>query len=160
MKDLHALGAKDDSEKPRAGLVLRGFRNALMEVSRVGTFGAKKYTDHGWLYVPNGEERYDDALFRHLLSGDVDDDESKLPHLAHAAWNALAELELYLRRAKNGNDFAPKSGRDDQWVKEEIDKLKRDFNTSSKPPLQPSMVQRTFVPSSEPLFKKHRPELD
>jgi hypothetical protein len=64
----------------------------------VGTFGADKYTLHGWLAVENGEERYMDALFRHLLADEETDAESDLPHLAHAAWNALAVLELHLRR--------------------------------------------------------------
>lgn len=95
--DPHAPGAKLDQDKIRAGLVLDGFKNALMAVSEVGTFGAKKYSDNGWLHVENGYDRYRDALFRHLLATDFHDPESGLPHLAHAAWNMLAMLELMHR---------------------------------------------------------------
>ena len=40
----HMPGAKLDKDKPRPGLVLGGFAKALIEVSKVGTAGAKKYT--------------------------------------------------------------------------------------------------------------------
>ena len=97
--DPHAPGAKLDAGKPRIGLVLRGFSRALIEVSKIGTEGAKKYSDNGWMSVPGGIERYDDALFRHVLTQDRTsiDPGFNLLHMAHAAWNALAELELMLR---------------------------------------------------------------
>jgi hypothetical protein len=97
----HTPGAKLDQGKTRAGLVLLAFARALDAVAQVGTFGANKYTDNGWLSVPNGESRYTDALLRHLLAegqGEALDPESGLPHASHAAWNALARLDLYLRR--------------------------------------------------------------
>lgn len=96
--DPHTPGAKLDAHKPRTGLVLLDFSHALTEVAHVGTFGATKYTDHGWLSVPNGRERYTDALFRHLLANEPYDPDSGLLHAAHAAWNALARLELQLRQ--------------------------------------------------------------
>jgi len=98
-KDLHKLGAKDDSDKPRLDLVLGDFATALWGVGLVGTFGANKYTDRGWHEVDNGIERYSNALLRHYLNfkrGEMDDPESNLPHLAHLAWNALAILQLYM----------------------------------------------------------------
>ena len=95
--DLHVPGAKDDAGKPRMGLVFSGFQNALVEVAKVGTFGAKKYSDNGWEHVDDGPARYTDALFRHLLGAGHTDPETDLPHLAHAAWNVLAVLELELR---------------------------------------------------------------
>lgn len=101
-KNLHRPGVKNDTGKPRAGLVLKDFSRALMAVSEVGTFGAEKYTERGWVTVENGVERYTDAMVRHLLDeaqGQVFDDESELAHSAHAAWNALARLELTLRQA-------------------------------------------------------------
>ena len=94
-------GAKLDQGKVRVGLVLGGFANALMEVSKVGTYGAAKYSDNGWKEVPNGIARYTDAFFRHNLKnmmGERLDPEWKLLHLAHAAWNALAVLELELQK--------------------------------------------------------------
>jgi hypothetical protein len=95
----HEPGAKLDSGKVRAGLVMGGFARALVEVAKVGTFGAAKYTDNGWRSVPNGQQRYTDALYRHLLEeaqGLECDAGSNLLHAAHTAWNALARLELIL----------------------------------------------------------------
>ena len=100
-KDQHESGAKLDAGKPRPWLVLGGFRQALMEVARVGTYGARKYSDNGWRSVPNGQQRYLDAAFRHLLAPEVRDTESDLPHLAMAIWNLLAVLEL--RKGGDGN---------------------------------------------------------
>lgn len=93
-------GAKLDAGKPRCGLVLGGFSRALEQVAQVGTFGAAKYTDNGWRSVPQGQQRYTDALYRHLLAegqGQQDDPDSGLLHAAHTAWNALARLELILQ---------------------------------------------------------------
>lgn len=99
--DLHVPGAKDDKGKPMAGVLL-DFSRALQTVVDVGTYGAKKYTRTGWAAVPEGSQRYLDAMMRHLLAMDVDPDgldpETGLPHLAHVAWNALAVLELQARR--------------------------------------------------------------
>ena len=99
--DLHVPGAKDDKAKPMAGVLL-DFSRALQTVVEVGTYGAKKYTRTGWATVPEGSQRYLDAMMRHLLAMDVDPDgldpETGLPHLAHVAWNALAVLELQARR--------------------------------------------------------------
>lgn len=99
-KSAHEPGAKLDAGKPMVSLVLGGFARALLEVSKVGTFGARKYTPNGWMTVPNGIERYADAGMRHNLyraMGETHDPDSKLLHLAHEAWNKLAELELLLR---------------------------------------------------------------
>ena len=93
-------GIKHDHGKPRVGLVVHGFARALLEVSAVATFGAEKYSANGWVSVPNGLERYTDAMYRHLLAeaaGQQCDAESGLAHAAHAAWCALARLELMLR---------------------------------------------------------------
>lgn len=102
-RSAHEPGAKLDAGKNRVGLVLGAFSLALQEVSKVGTFGANKYTDNGWVSVPNGPARYTDALLRHHLqhcAGEAHDPESKLLHIAHRCWNDLATLELYLREQK------------------------------------------------------------
>lgn len=94
----HDPGAKLDEGKVLAG-ILCDFGLALLEVSKVGTFGAKKYSRGGWQSVQNGQLRYTDALFRHLLIEryeDIDPD-SEICHAAHLAWNALARLELKMR---------------------------------------------------------------
>jgi hypothetical protein len=102
-------GAKLDGAKIRPALVLGSFCRALAAVTEVGTFGARKYCDNGWIAVPDGRERYTDALLRRLLaeaSGEALDGDSGLLHDAHAAWNALARLELRLRQPADSS--APK----------------------------------------------------
>ncbi|WP_424398985.1 dATP/dGTP diphosphohydrolase domain-containing protein [Motiliproteus coralliicola] len=96
----HEPGAKVDAGKTRLDLVLGAFANALMGVGEVGTFGARKYTDDGWLSVPNGKARYSDALLRHYFKeqrGEIIDSDSRLHHDLHLAWNALARVELRIR---------------------------------------------------------------
>jgi hypothetical protein len=98
-KDQHELGAKLDAGKNRLGMVLMQFRAALEAAGEVGTLGAAKYTDEGWKHVPNGKERYLDAMFRHLFSyynGEENDPESGKSHMGHFAWNALAVASLHL----------------------------------------------------------------
>jgi hypothetical protein len=105
-RDPHTPGAKLDAGKPRLSLVLGGFAQALAEVTKVGTFGALKYTENGWREVPRGFERYTDAMLRHWLSeerGETHDPDSNLYHAAHLAWNAMARLELLLRTTKSPN---------------------------------------------------------
>jgi hypothetical protein len=104
-------GAKLDAGKNRLHLVLGSFSRALQEVGRVGTFGANKYTDNGWISVPNGIDRYTDAMLRHYFKeqdGEVADPDSGIAHAAHLAWNALARLELALKQV--AHDGGVKSG--------------------------------------------------
>lgn len=96
------LGAvKYDANKP---CVYRGlvsyFPRAGMAVAEISTFGANKYAWNGWEKVDDGINRYSDAMMRHLLQeaqGEEFDQDSDLRHAAHAAWGALARLELILR---------------------------------------------------------------
>lgn len=100
----HEAGAKLDAGKRRPQLVLGAFAKALGKVVDVGTYGAVKYSPNGWLSVPDGIDRYGEALYRHLLAdleGEVLDPESNLEHLAHAAWNILAVIELKLREKED-----------------------------------------------------------
>jgi hypothetical protein len=97
----HKAGAKFDKNKVRMHLITGGMARALLEVSKVATFGANKYTDHGWIDVPQGFYRYEDAQQRHAAArhmGEDFDSESHLLHLAHEAWNSLAKLDLFLRQ--------------------------------------------------------------
>lgn len=99
-RDQHEPGAKMDAGKNRPGLMVQDFSRALIAVAEVCTDGAKKYSDSGWLEVTGAPSRYYDALFRHLLAeatGSEVDPKTGSLHAAHAAWNALALLELKLR---------------------------------------------------------------
>jgi len=108
--DPHVPGAKLDSDKPRLDLVLGGFSKALLEVGKVGTFGANKYTDNGWRFVDNARERYRSAELRHYFEearGELVDPESSLYHAAHKAWNALADLELLIKELNKDYEVLP-----------------------------------------------------
>ena len=86
-------GAKDDSQKQRFSLVPT---KALTDVIDVLEFGAKKYGSENWRKVDNAQERYFNAAMRHLLAwrkGESSDDESGLPHLAHAATCLMFMIE-------------------------------------------------------------------
>lgn len=104
-RDPHQPGAKLDAGKP---CVFRGaigyFPRAIERVAAISTFGASKYAWRGWETVPDGINRYSDALGRHLLyeaRGELVDPDSGELHAAHAAWNCLARLELILREKEN-----------------------------------------------------------
>lgn len=96
---------KDDNGKVaifRGGLGY--FPNAIEAVAAVSMFGATKYAWNGWLHVPDGLNRYTDAMVRHLANeakGESVDSDSGLPHNWHVAWNALARTELMIRMKKD-----------------------------------------------------------
>lgn len=99
-------GRKFDNGKPRVSLVMMS--KAILEVAKVGTMGASKYGDHNFRDGMKWS-RIVDADLRHLLKyldGELIDDESKLSHLAHHAWNALALLEYELNKLGE-NDLFP-----------------------------------------------------
>lgn len=108
----HEPGAKLDKGKPDASL-LQQFSRALLEVARVGTYGAEKYSRGGWVSVPEGRQRYTAAMLRHLLAEEVegvfDTDDAlaeygyveEIRHAAQVAWNALARLELQLKEEES-----------------------------------------------------------
>ena len=100
---------KDDTGKPPIVQgVLRYFPKALCAVADVSAYGFKKYGAWGgWRYVDDGLQRYTNALGRHLLADGLDP-ESGLMEAAHAAWNALARLELLIHTQDE-----PKKGKSD-----------------------------------------------
>lgn len=77
---------KFDTDKLRYDLIPPEAMKALAEVL---TYGAKKYKPGNWKNAPD-LDRYTAALYRHLeawRSGEEFDEESGLPHLAHALTN-------------------------------------------------------------------------
>ena len=106
---LNQAGAKGDAGKPA---VWRGlldyFPRACIAVADVSTRGAQKYSWKGWEEVKDGEARYADALARHILKESIEGPYdvgfgglSDVLHRSQIAWNALALLELTLRRLEN-----------------------------------------------------------
>ena len=95
-------GIKFDKGKPRLAEMLVDFKLPLSEVCRVWEFGANKYNKSNWKHVDNAIDRYTNAMLRHLVAEDIPDaederhtmvdEESRLLHAAHVAWNALARL--------------------------------------------------------------------
>lgn len=80
-------GLKYDNGKLLYSLIPPETTKALAEVL---TYGANKYAPDNWKLVDHGEQRYLDALFRHLeafRSGELTDPESGLHHLAHVLTN-------------------------------------------------------------------------
>ena len=93
-------GKKYDSGKSMVGTLCRVFPRALLGVGQCIAFGTKKYPKpDNWKLVENAFTRYQDSMMRHylkFLAGQEKDSETKLLHLKHMVWNALAVLELYL----------------------------------------------------------------
>jgi hypothetical protein len=87
------VGIKHDSGKPMFHCL---DAEALLDLGRVAEFGARKYGLENWRQVDDASRRYFDAAIRHLLASRsaMCDNDSGLPHLAHAAWNCLACLAL------------------------------------------------------------------
>lgn len=104
--DPNGKSAKEPGSKLDAGKspILQGlldyFPRSCEAVANVSAFGANKYAWKGWETVPDGINRYENAMVRHIVKEAVEgpkDKDSHLLHKAHRAWNALASLELYLR---------------------------------------------------------------
>lgn len=92
-------GIKYDDGKPRVAEMVIDFGDAMLELSKVWSFGADKYDKSNWKFVENGKDRYTNALLRHLIAEGTNqyDDESKLLHATHVAWNALARLWFIIK---------------------------------------------------------------
>lgn len=97
-----APGAKLDAKKIA---VTRGclhyFPRALKAVAELSQIGAKKYSWKGWESVPDGINRYADALGRHELAIEGDytrrDPDTGVLEATAVVWNGLARLELILK---------------------------------------------------------------
>lgn len=106
----HTPGAKLDSGKAKIMQgVIQYFPRALKAVSGVSEAGAEKYTWNGWESVPDGINRYSNAMGRHLLAAVTEglyDKDTGCLHAAQVAWNAMAVLELTLRRLERSTHEA------------------------------------------------------
>lgn len=104
--DPNGKSAKEPGSKLDAGKspVFQGlldyFPRACLAVAEVSAKGAEKYAWKGWETVPDGYNRYSNALGRHQLYKSIEgpiDSDTGLLHDAQVAWNAMATLELKLR---------------------------------------------------------------
>lgn len=80
--------------------------DALWEIGKVYTFGAEKYDDRGWEKGIKYSRVYG-ALMRHCWAWwnhEDKDQDSKLSHMVHAAWNALTLVAYELRGMKKWDD--------------------------------------------------------
>lgn len=93
-------GIKYDSAKPRMNLLPP---KAIVEVSKVLTFGAEKYDAENWRKLDDLQNRYTAGALRHIfahMDGEQLDPETELSHLAHALCCLLFKLEIELEDAK------------------------------------------------------------
>jgi hypothetical protein len=82
----------------------------LITLGEIAGMGASKYDRYNFLKGYDWSLSYD-AMQRHMLlfwAGEDLDDESHLPHVAHAAWHALTLLAFSQRKV--GTDNRPKKG--------------------------------------------------
>lgn len=109
--DSETGGRKYDHNKPRYGLTPP---KALEKTVNVLTFGAQKYEPDNWKRVPNAQERYFDAIQRHLWAwkqGEKNDPESGENHLAHAACCIMFMLERDLYTEEEWETIINNEGR-------------------------------------------------
>jgi len=86
-------GVKYDGEKPQMYLLPP---LSTLEVGKVLTYGATKYSPDNWRKVPELQDRYSSAAMRHMLaslSGEIFDEETGIDHLAHAICCLMFKLE-------------------------------------------------------------------
>lgn len=93
-------GLKFDGEKDRWELLPW---DAIEQVVKVLTFGARKYAPDNWRKVADAHNRYFSATMRHLVAyvaGQEKDPETGLPHLAHALCCVIFMLALDLEKER------------------------------------------------------------
>lgn len=106
-----AEGLKFDSEKVRPSLIPV---EAMQGIAEVLEFGARKYARDNWKEVYNAEQRYLDALIRHLWayqSGEDLDPESGLHHMKHIG--CCVSFLLYFIEQKRLGQMAPPENDED-----------------------------------------------
>jgi Domain of unknown function (DUF5664) len=99
-----SIGKKENNGKPQISVIFKQFPDAIKAIAECSQYGHNKYkeTDTDFLNfkrVYGGSKTYADAGLRHRIENGLDL-ESKLPHQYHVAWNALAELQLWIEENK------------------------------------------------------------
>jgi len=104
--DEKGSGARYNNGKPKLSLIPL---HTLTDEARVWEYGERKYKSWNWAKGMSWSIPYECAL-RHLAAwqrGEENDQESGLPHLAHAMCN-LRMLTLYAKTYPEGDDRPPK----------------------------------------------------
>lgn len=106
--DSQPVGTKYDQDKLQYSLIPP---YALEQVAKNLTVGLKKYKErNNWKKVEGAQQRYLDALYRHLEAhrrGELHDPDSSvpdMPHMAAVAVNAMFLLEFMLDPELNTKD--------------------------------------------------------
>lgn len=92
--------ARMNTGKPEMDFVL-DFPIAVEAICRVMELGAVKYARDNWKLGGKPDSEYLGAALRHLFahrSGDLVAEDSGCLHVAHAAWNLLALMELNIQK--------------------------------------------------------------
>jgi hypothetical protein len=126
---------------------------ALMELGRIAGMGANKYSAFNYLKGFDWSLAYN-AMMRHanlFWASEDRDVESGLPHIAHAAWMAMALLSFYLRGL--GTDDRPPALTSLQDV---IDKLNPDAHGVLHPDVVGEVINPMWIHKGE-LPHQHNP---
>lgn len=111
-QDPNGMSAKEPGSKLDAGKapimqgVIQYFPRAIKAVANLSLLGAQKYSWKGWETVPDGINRYGDAAMRHAIDEEIQghydlawkEQNQDVLHATAVAWNALAKLELLIRK--------------------------------------------------------------
>lgn len=138
-------GVKYDQDKPRWGLLPFKELEAVVDVL---TSGSKKYSDGNWKIVPNAEERYFDAMLRHISQyryGEKNDSETGKSHLAHAMCCSL--FLLWFDNNPDAERFY-----DDEPKKDKLDLTKHDCGASFN--LKPDDIKNYRYMTIDAMLKK------
>ncbi len=126
---------KDDSDKsPVVEGFLAYFPEAAKQVALASRYGKKKYgvsyANMNWMGL--NKDRIHNAMIRHVInekSEGLYDQESGLLHAAHAAWGAMAYLELLITEEAINKDSEIST------------------SPSPSPPVSPRYYWTKYVPS-------------
>ena len=113
-KKLSAATVSKYTKTPVAlGCILR-FPRAMLEIAKASRFGWEKHKvtlpEENWDYLdmPGAKTAYIEAEGRHMLAeaieGPINKQDDYLLHKAQKAWNALADLEVYLYQQEKEED--------------------------------------------------------
>ena len=100
--------ARMNQGKPQLEFVL-DFPIAAEGIARVMEIGGIKYDIDNWKKGGKPDSEYLGAAMRHLFAhkaGELFAPDSGCLHLAHAAWNLLALIELNVRQTHDPDKFA------------------------------------------------------